>query len=238
VADQEARDELRRLLDAAAGRLLDAGLSWDEVVVVIRKRLVPALPLDAAAAGLERVSWIPQEAEAVPALVEAASGPGGPLVAQPPVMEFRLPAATAEFPRARVVEVAAPADAPGEPPVGSVVTDTRSRVCWRDGEGWHRSDGHEGSAERALSWTDIVQAVGGAADPTPRPGQPTVVSSPPRRAQGPMVVRPAGRLELPVQVPVLGEDGQPLLGPNGQPMLKTETESMDISEVVPAGGRP
>lgn len=123
-------------------------------------------------------------------------------------------------------------DEAGEPPVGSVVTDTRQRVHWRDEQGWHRA----GAAEVSITWRDVCQANGGP-EQQPRPGQPTVVSQPPQRAQGPTVVRPAGVLELPVQVPVLGPDGEPLLGPDGRKLLRTETETMTISEVVPAGGQ-
>lgn len=239
MADAEARQELRRLVESAAGRLLDAGLSWDEVVAVIRGRLAGASAPEAAArpSGHQRVGW-------VPVIRLKAGGPPPPGVhadhelavaeaARDLADSAGVPQHLVEPLRGLPLGQAHPVDEPGEPPVGSVVTDTRTRVCWRDDAGWHRA-----GAEQALTWRDVCQAVGGAADPTARPGQPTVVSQPPQRAQGPTVVRPAGSLELPMQVPVLDGDGQALLGPNGQPLMRTETETVTFAEVVPAGGQP
>lgn len=301
MADAEARQELRRLVESAAGRLLDAGLSWDEVVAVIRGRLGPVDPEPPeqlfgvpvggqlrlrdgqvwrrdpdGPGGATRGTLLPAEAgrpepapvwraevdEAVEKLVvgedaeqrlfRAALGlpddgrpywplPGGGWTPLSPDERYARdvdPTAPPHdlaplLPAEDFLRGAAGVDEPGEPPVGSVVTDTRTRVCWRDEDGWHRA-----GTEQALTWRDVCQAVGGAADPTPRPGQPTIVSQPPQRAQGPTVVRPAGSLELPMQVPVLDGDGQALLGPNGQPLMRTETETVTFAEVVPAGGQP
>jgi hypothetical protein len=232
-----------RLAAEAVSRLRGAGLADDEVLAVLERRLggpgpkPPAdlfgVPVGATMTGRDGAVWRREPNE-----------PGAPVVG---TLLAQHTAAAAEAARdvaeragvpQQLVEPLAgsplgqarPADEPGEPPVGSVVTDNRSRVCWRDGDGWWRSGMHV-----PITWTQVCQAVGGP-EQQPMPGLPTIVSSPPARAQGPTVVRPAGSLELPMQVPVLGEDGQALVGPNGQPMLRTETETITISEVVPAGG--
>jgi hypothetical protein len=145
------------------------------------------------------------------------------------------PAVHAEYEQRRAALAAFEAevvDEPGEPPVGSVVTDTRMRACWRSEDGWHRAD-----TDAVLSWAQIRQAVGGP-EAQPLPGDPMIVSQPPPRHQGPMVTRPPVEFELPVQHAVLDDEGKPLLGPNGAPLLKTEMETMAFSEVVPADGRP
>jgi hypothetical protein len=220
VGSAEPRAEVRRLLESAVGRLLMEGLSWDEVVDEVRRRL---------GGGVVEASPAPRRESIAEHLGRLADSPfdGGQ-----PVVSIYGPASEAGRPVPAPI-TAAPVDEPGEPPVGSVVTDTRTRVCWRDAEGWHRA-----GTEGVLSWSDVVESVGGPPDDRrAKPGQPTIVSQPERRAQGPMVTRSAGRMELPVQRAVLDDEGKPRLGPNGQPLLKTETETIEISEVVPAGGQ-
>jgi hypothetical protein len=202
VGSAEPRAEVRRLLESAVGRLLMEGLSWDEVVDEVRRRLGGGV-VEASPAPAPLV--LPPDPDAgrpagAPVTVDAATA----YLLRPEAHFTRVDRPDMRFGEAGELPRA---DEPGEPPVGSVVTDTRTRVCWRDAEGWHRA-----GTEGVLSWSDVVESVGGPPDDRrAKPGQPTIVSQPERRAQGPMVTRSAGRMELPVQRAVLDDEGKPRL---------------------------
>ena len=208
---------------------------------------------------------LPDDAARYPRAVdEAQSRAGGPYEppAGPLIVDDRFPRPTgraaelAEVPPGSVVRVSAdglpylsadvrreaqtrhpappvdiPLDAPGEPGPGSVVTDNRTRVWHRDAEGrWWLA-----GATQPGTWADVHQARGGP-EGTPQPGTPAVVVNNPRRAETPSVVVPVGSLSLPVQHAVLDDEGKQLLDPRGRPLLRTETETIQMSEVRPAAG--
>lgn len=204
-------DAVEAALEFAAAPLRGAGLSEAEVALVLSRRL--AAPL------------------VTPEAVARAAAGDRSLPVDPP----RLYTADLDRwahdgdPAVRAEQLVPAPDAPGEPGPGSVVTDTRTRVWHRDADGRWRMAGQDTGHE----WAEVCQARGGP-EGTPLPGTPTVVVAASRRAEGPTVIVPVGSVDLPVQVAVRDDEGKQLLDPRGRPLLRTETETIQLSEVRPA----
>jgi len=116
---------------------------------------------------------------------------------------------------------AAASSAPGEPPVGAVVTDAQTRVWIREQDGMWRQPGTGGGVD----WAQLTAFAG------PNAG-PTVISVPPAETTRRMRPGPARDMPITVQHPVV-VDGQPMLDARGGPVLRAVEEQVGVAELIP-----
>jgi hypothetical protein len=214
VSDQAFADAMMASLMAAVRRLSAAGLSSGEIADLINRRLAGPIDTVAAEAAIRELAD-----EGFP-----GDGPGKP----GPNPAEAAPARGQEAPAMPLPTTPGWEHDPSGYPVGTVVTDTRSRPCLLEEDGWHRP-----GTPGVLSWAEVIDAKGGYEMAESAPGTPTVVFRPQERAEVRTTVHYGAPFDVVVQKAILGADGQPLAGPDGNPVIRGETESVVIGEIVP-----
>ena len=243
VSSKEARTELQWMLDSTVGNLLMRGLSWDQVVAEVRRRLTGGMVEAPSAAEVGKAPAVVHFPDiGVTTHHHFSEWPEG---AARPVYRGQAEAEEAKesWPDVGVGTCYSPdftpprsgrADELGEPAKGSVVTDVGSRVWTRSPEDGAVALRRRAENEGPANWSGVVVA---PADLGGTKGTPTVVVM--GRGPEPATVQSASRdLELQVQVPDIDpETGVARVGPHGRPVLKSEPQSIRITEIHRAGER-